>query len=317
MLIHWQNSSISRSVRLFTACLSLSALLPLIALQIQYCPQAQAFGKKKEAQAEEGTAKAEKSEKSEESGKSEKSEKPAKTEKAEKAEKAEKPEKVKKISKEEAAEQEALEKEYAELQAKLAADLKLTKTPFNTSGKEEESTETKSQFSSMKLSTGGGRTLGHKILAARLYMPGRLVIGKPTEFTVKGKPGYWTAVAMADRDTGAKPIYGHNLRLGPDRKVIALGKIPDSGVIAFKYFAPAEGDLIGQSLYFEAVIWPEGKLEAMEMAQTVSSELTEKGNGILVTAELEKKKGIKLVPDSAIPPSMRSSGAHTLDSGKL
>lgn len=287
MLIHWQNSSISRSVRLFTTCLALSALLPLIALPMEHGPQAQAFGKKKIDQPEEAP------------------------------EKAEKPEKVKKISKEEAAEQEALEKEYAELQAKLAADLKLTKTPFNTSGKEEESSQTSSQFSSMKLSTGSNRTLGHKLLAARLYMPGRLVIGKPTEFTVKGKPGYWAAVAMADRDTGAKPIYGHNLRLGPDRKVIALGKIPESGVIAFKYFAPAEGDLIGQSLYFEAVIWPEGKLEAMEMAQTVSSELTEKGNGIMVTAELEKKKGIKLVPDSAIPPSMRSSGAHTLDSGKL
>ena len=94
MLIHWQNSSTSRSVRLFTACLSLSALLPLIALQIavaiDYCPQAQAFGKKKIDQPDEAP---------------------------EKAEKAEKPEKVKKISKEEAAEQEALEKEYAELQA--------------------------------------------------------------------------------------------------------------------------------------------------------------------------------------------------------
>lgn len=280
MLINWRFQSVSY-IRVLATSLALSALLPLVS--IQPCPPAQAFGKKKEGQAEEAE---------------------------------EKPEKVKKISKEEAAEQEALEKEYAELQAKLAADLKLTKTPFNTSGKEE-SSETQSQFSSMKLSTGSNRSLGHKILAARLYMPGRLVIGKPTEFTVKGKPGYWAAVAMADRDTGAKPIYGHNLRLGPDRKVIALGKIPESGVITFKYFAPAEGDLIGQSLFFEAAIWPEGKLEAMEMAQTVSSELTDKGNGIMVTAELEKKKGIKLVPDSAIPPSMRSSGAHTLDSGKL
>ncbi len=124
---------------------------------------------------------------------------------------------------------------------------------------------------------------------------------------------------MADRDSGAKPIYGRNLRLGPDRKVVALGKIPEGGVLSLKYFAPVEGDLIGQSLYFEAALWPDGKPEAVEIAQTVSSEAqSEKTNGILVTADSDKKKGVRLVPDSAIPPSQRSlgGGGATLDSGK-
>lgn len=215
----------------------------------------------------------------------------------------------------------ALEAEYEALQKQLAALLKTVKTPFTAPSQESES-EKHDGLGSFKLAGEGskpGLRLSDRLLASRLYLPGRLVIGKPTQFTVKGKPGYWAAVAMADRDSGAKPIYGRNLRLGPDRKVVALGKIPEGGVLSLKYFAPVEGDLIGQSLYFEAALWPDGKPEAVEIAQTVSSEAQgEKTNGILVTAESDKKKGVRLVPDSAIPPSQRSlgGGGATLDSGK-
>lgn len=213
------------------------------------------------------------------------------------------------------------EKEYMEHQAKLTAMLKMVKTPFALQSQEPTAG---SGMTALRLADTGpasrlsGR-LSDRLLAPRLYMPGRLIIGKQAEFTVKGKPGYWAAIAMADRDSGAKPVMGHKVRLGPDRKVIALGQIPAAGVLSLKFWAPVEGDLIGQNLYFEAALWPEGKPECAEIATTVSSESqAEKGNAILVTQESDKKKGIRLVPDSAVPMYQRSgAGAASLDAGKL
>jgi hypothetical protein len=167
-----------------------------------------------------------------------------------------------------------------------------------------------------------GRSLSDRLLASRLYLPGRLVIGHPAEFTIKGRPGHWVALAMADRDSGAKPINGHTIRLGPDRKVIALGKIPESGVLPLKIYAPVAGDLIGQSLYFEAAIWNENDLSHVEFAQTITSETQTNGsstatNAVLVAAEGDHKRGVRIVPDSAVPMYQRANmGGVTLDSGK-
>ncbi len=63
----------------------------------------------------------------------------------------------------------------------------------------------------------GHRSLSERLVTARLYLPGRMVLGKPAEFIIKGKPGSHVALAMADRDGGAKPINGHPVHLGPDR----------------------------------------------------------------------------------------------------
>jgi len=117
---------------------------------------------------------------------------------------------------------------------------------------------------------------------------------------------------MADRDTGAKPIAGHAVRLGPDRKVVALGKIPPSGVLTLKIWSPVEGDLIGQSLYFEAVTWPENDLNTVEFAQTITSEGQTNGsstatNAVLVAAQPERKRGVRIVPEAAMPSYQRGS----------
>ncbi|MBK9769474.1 MAG: hypothetical protein IPP57_01350 [Candidatus Obscuribacter sp.] len=254
-----------------------------------------------------------------------KEQKLTKESKEESSDKEEKAEKKKKSKAEKAENSEAEpspeEKEYMEHQAKLTAMLKIVKTPFALQAQE---SGAGSGLSALRLSDTApasrlsGR-LSERLLASRLYMPGRLVIGKQAEFTVKGKPGYWAAIAMADRDSGAKPVMGHKVRLGPDRKVIALGQIPPGGVLSLKFWAPVEGDLIGQNLYFEAALWPDGKPESAEIATTVSSESqAEKGNAILVTAESDKKKGIRLVPDSAVPMYQRSgAGPASLDAGKL
>jgi hypothetical protein len=141
-----------------------------------------------------------------------------------------------------------------------------------------------------------------KLVASRLFLPGGMQLGQLVEFTVQGKTNSYVALAMADKDSGAKPIYGQELHLGPDRKVIAIGKIPESGVLKFTIETPVQGDLIGLYLYFEAAIWKAKDFSDLELAKPENS-LVNKGpaNGVLITAEAEKKKGVKFVPAPSTP----------------
>ncbi|HEY9868276.1 MAG TPA: hypothetical protein V6D08_03860 [Candidatus Obscuribacterales bacterium] len=176
----------------------------------------------------------------------------------------------------------------------------------------------------ISIASGGGaphgpRRLADRLLAPRLYMPGRMVLGKPAEFTVKGRPGCHVALAMADKNSGAKPIYGHRLRLGPDRKVVAVGTIPESGVLSLAVDTPIQGDLIGQHWFFEAAIWSRSDFSDLELAVPVTSEGQEETeNGVLVSAENEQKRGLKFVADPAVPLQQRPGSVVTpLDSGRL
>ena len=123
-----------------------------------------------------------------------------------------------------------------------------------------------------------------------------MILGKTVEFTVKGKPGSYAALALADKDTGAKPICGHKLRLGADRKVVAAVEIPASGTATISVDTPIEGDLIGLCLYFEAAVWSKPDFSDVEIANVVPSERQESApNGVLIAADtIVKKKGIKI-----------------------
>jgi hypothetical protein len=218
-------------------------------------------------------------------------------------------EKVKGQSKQDIKEEEELTAEYEAYQKDLSAALKSVKTPFGSTGEQTTKAE-ESEFSPMSIngSTGSAGQTGHQslrdqLLQCKIYMPSRMMIGRPVEFTIKGRPGYWAALAMADKDKGAKPVYGHTLRLGPDRKVVALGKIPPSGVLPLKIFAPVEGDLVGGNLYFEAAVWPENNLERLELALPVSSETqaASTANSVAIIGQGEKRHGIKFVPDNRSP----------------
>jgi hypothetical protein len=209
---------------------------------------------------------------------------------------------------------------YLDYVKKLQESLKAIKTPF-TSTAEEKTKESNSLTGPLTLGSRSSKSrLGQRVSAPQLYLPGRLILGQKAQFTIKGKPGLWVALAMADRDCGAKAVYGLNVRLGPDRKVVALGQIPESGVLQLSAYTPVAGDLIGQNLYFEAAVWPEEKLLQTEIARTVQAESqngSSTGNGILVLGNSEKKHGLKIVPDSLMPPSARNNQSGlTLDSGK-
>ena len=228
------------------------------------------FGKKKEAAAQDGTAA--------DDAKGSKGAQGSSTADDKGKDDAPK-EKVKGMSKADIKEEEELTAEYEAYQKQLNDLLKSVKTPFGSnSGKVEVAPE--SALSPLSIGGASGRSdvqtmhqsLGQRLLQCKVYMPGRMMIGRPAEFTIKARSGYWAALAMADKDKGAKPIYGHNIRLGPDRKVVALGKIPASGVLTLKIFAPVAGDLVGGNLFFEAAIWPENHPESLELALPVSSE---------------------------------------------
>ena len=161
------------------------------------------------------------------------------------------------------------------------------------------------------------RSLRKKLIPSRLYLPERMTIGKPAKFVLKGKGGSKIAIAMADRDSGATPVLGHDLRLGSDRKLVAVGKIPPTGVLELYIGTPIAGDLIGSQLYFEAALWTKDDMSDMELAETIraNSEVGKK-NGVFIQGDIAKKRGIRIIPDTAIPLSQRRSSGVSLSSGQ-
>jgi len=160
------------------------------------------------------------------------------------------------------------------------------------------------------------RTLSQRLSQSRLYLPEKMQLGRTAEFTVKGRAGNWVAIAMADKNSGAKEIANHPIRLGSDRKVVAIGQIPESGVLVLNIETPIQGDLVGLSLYFEAATWSKPDMSDVEIAATVPSEGQSKdSNGVLIAAEPDQKKGIRIVPDSTMP-SQRNAGHNGLETGK-
>lgn len=144
-----------------------------------------------------------------------------------------------------------------------------------------------------------------------------MVLGRPAEFTIKGRPGYHVALAMADKDSGAKPIYGHSLRLGPDRKLVSMGDIPSEGILQLVIETPIEGDLIGQNLFFEAAIWRRPDYSDLEIATPVNSEgQIGAKNGVLVSAEPEQKRGVRFVPDTTMPTQKILESSFGVGSGR-
>lgn len=192
--------------------------------------------------------------------------------------------------------------------------LKTMKTPFGTAGKEETEAHETSELAPIGISGGNSRhlSLSQRLVPTRLYLPGRMILGRSCEFTVKAKPHSWVALAMADKSSGAKPIMGHTIKLGPDRKLVALGQVPETGVINLNVETPIQGDLIGQNLYFEAVIWSKPDFSDLEFATAVryEGEGKQDDNGVLIAAEGDTKKGIKIVPNTApLSPLLNNSGS--------
>lgn len=176
--------------------------------------------------------------------------------------------------------------------------------------------------SSEPISFGGRRSLASRLklsensVSPRMYLPGRLVLGRAEEFIVKGKPGAWVAVAMADKNTGAKDIAGHKIRLGSDRKLVSLVRIGDTGIAQMFIETPVQGDMIGSPFFFEAAIWTKDDFSDVEIAETVTPEKSEGAdNGVIVSAEFEVKKGVKFGTQQVLPPSQHSLPG-SLDSNK-
>ena len=160
------------------------------------------------------------------------------------------------------------------------------------------------------------RSLSTRLIPPTFYLPERMQLGIPAHMTIKGKAGYKIAIAMADSNEGASSIYGNTLRLGADRKVVAVGVIPKSGVLEVAIGTPIQGDLIGESLYFEAAVWSANDMSDTTIARVVSPSGADKDDNSVTIADIpkEKKTGLKFVPDSVLPFSQRRSGS--LSSGQ-
>lgn len=159
-------------------------------------------------------------------------------------------------------------------------------------------------------------SLTERLVAAKVYLPDHMVLGKNAEFTVRGKPGQQVALAMADKDTGASDIYGHKLRLGPDRKVVAIGTIDNDGSAKLVITTPIQGDLVGEYLYFEAALWSKPDFSDVVIATPVAlAEKTDVVNGVLVAADAEKKRRLQFMPAPATPMG-QSTSPSDMNSGQ-
>ncbi len=200
--------------------------------------------------------------------------------------------------------------------------MKTMKTPFTTKTSAAE-TESQSSSNPSNLSPIGisARTSPAKrsLLSERfhgpvLYLPASMVLGHSVEFIVKGTPGSYAAIAMADKNEGAKPVYGHKLRLGPDRKLVAINKIPDTGIASMFVETPIQGDLVGSPLFFEAAVWSKPDFSDLQIASTISTqEDARKDNGVILSEQEEKKdRVIKL----GIPEPMSLKTVGSMSSGR-
>ena len=193
--------------------------------------------------------------------------------------------------------------------------MKTYSTPYNTQASDSAQDQ---NYTFQSGNTLRSRLAGRLGSATRVYLPGKMLIGKPCDFVVRGRPGSNVAIAMADKDSGAKPLFGHTLRLGPDRKLVAAGTIPETGVLTLTVDMPIQGDLIGLPVFFETAVWQKADFSDMELATPVKSvteqELTEKSNAVLVSEEKSQKRGLRFVPDSAVP--LHQRGNIGLESGK-
>lgn len=193
--------------------------------------------------------------------------------------------------------------------------LKTMPTPFGTSNTEEKKSKIVDENEPIGISHSEhslSRRLSDRVAGPRLYLPGSMVLGAVAEFTIKGKPGKWVALAMADKNAGAKPVLGHTLRLGPDRRLVAIAQIPEGGVGQLLVETPIEGDLVGGHLYFEAAVWTDKDMNDVEFAQTIACD---KGNdnGVPIAGQSDPKRGIRIVPDTRPMMINRNAG---LSSGK-
>jgi hypothetical protein len=172
--------------------------------------------------------------------------------------------------------------------------LKTMPSPFSSGLKGAADNDAVEELGLIELSATGRqprRSLTERLNGPRLFLPDRMVLGRVSEFLVKGPPGFSMAIAMADKNRGAKPIVGHNVRLGADRKVVAVGTIPETGVVSVFVEAPIQGDLVGNSLYFEAAVWSKPDFSDVTLCSCVTPLHTGNDqNGVLVLEDIEQKK---------------------------
>jgi hypothetical protein len=188
-------------------------------------------------------------------------------------------------------------------------------TPFTTgsAGTDSDSTGGSESFAPIGFSNSlisKRNLLSERFHGPKLFLPPRLVLGECSEFIVQGPPGFYVAIAMADKDSGAKPVCGHELKLGSDRKLVGVNKISDQGIASIFVEAPIQGDLVGSSLYFEAVVWSKADFSDMQLASTVSPQKETSGeNGVIVCEQPNEKKPGLINIGTSESMSMKTVGA--------
>jgi len=126
---------------------------------------------------------------------------------------------------------------------------------------------------------------------AEVYKPSKLLLGGETKFIVKGEPGSKVLILFSEKNEGAEPFGGVNLRIG---SVAAKeqGVIDEKGIAEVLFSLDGEKAAIGKKLYFEAIIWTKDDFSDVQKARIIEINGQATLNNALVIVPAQKDKGL-------------------------
>lgn len=127
-----------------------------------------------------------------------------------------------------------------------------------------------------------------------IYRPSKLIIGAKNKFIIKGEPGTNIILAFSPDNKGAEPYYGQDLRLG-----IIIDKVEDvireNGISKINLELPERKDLVGATVYFDAIVWKQEDLSDITKAKIIGSNGMESNYNAILIGKKPGKNSFPLI----------------------
>ena len=126
---------------------------------------------------------------------------------------------------------------------------------------------------------------------AEIYKPSELIIGSTTLFFIKSMPGAHVLLMFSWNNTGIQPFYGQKLRLGTVIDKID-GIIEKKGLAELRIKLPEDKNMIGKTIYFEAIVWKKEDFSDMAKAKIIGINGQKTASNAIVIAGKPKNKSV-------------------------
>jgi hypothetical protein len=103
-----------------------------------------------------------------------------------------------------------------------------------------------------------------------VYKPTKFTIGQTSKFIIKAKPNQTVLFLTSDKNYGLEKYLGQNLRLGSIKDKIEI-KTQPNGIAQVDLAIPNDKTLVGKYLFFETLVWDNGNINSVKIAQIMSA----------------------------------------------